>query len=118
MTRVIEGAWRMESYVRNGDAVSLSGVLLLAAGRWSTLYFVPQRGTDECWGSAEAGRYEVNGDQLSFHHEFIFQGGGGKKLLIDLASTTLEVCKIVLTSETLEIHFPSGNVIHCRSYSE
>ena len=61
MTRVIEGAWRMESYVRNGDAVSLSGVLLLAAGRWSTLYFVPQRGTDECWGSAEAGRYEVLG---------------------------------------------------------
>jgi hypothetical protein len=108
----------MESYVRNGDAVSLSGVLLLAAGRWSILYFVPQPGTGECWGSAEGGRYEVNGDQLSFHHELTFQGGGGKRLVIDLASTTVEVCKIVLTSETLEIHFPSGNVIHGRRYPE
>ncbi len=117
-TMFIDGAWRMESSVRNGEAVPLTGVLLMTAGRWSTLYFIPQPGAKECWGSAESGRYHIKGDQLTFHHEFTFQGGGDKNLLIDLASTTVEVCKIVLTSETLKIYFPSGNVIHCRRYSE
>jgi hypothetical protein len=116
-TMVIEGAWRMESYVRNREAVSLTGVLLMTAGRWSTLYFIPQSGTKECWGSAESGRYDVKGDQLTFHHEFTFQGGGDEKLVIDLASTTVEICKIVLTSEILKIHFPNGSVIHCQRYS-
>ena len=114
----IDGAWRMESSVRNGEAVPLTGVLLMTAGRWSTLYFIPQPGANERWGSAESGRYQVEGDQLTFHHEFTFQGGGDKKLLIDLASTTVEICKIVLTSEILKIHFPSGTIIHCRRYSE
>jgi hypothetical protein len=117
-TMVIEGAWRMESYVHNCEAVSLTGILLMTAGRWSTLYFIPQPGANECWGSAESGRYDVKGDQLTFHHEFTFQGGGDERLLIDLASTTVEICKIVMTSEILKIHFPSGNVIHCRRYSE
>jgi len=116
--KVIEGAWRMTSYVRSQEAVSLNGVLLLTAGRGSTLYFFQQPGTDGTWGSAESGRYKVKGDQLIFHHEFTFQGGGGKRLVIDLASTTVEVCRIVLTSEILETCFPSGNVIHCRRYPE
>jgi hypothetical protein len=117
-TAVIEGAWRMESHVCNGEAVSLTGVLLMTENRWSTLYFIPQPSANECWGSAESGRYDVKGDQLTFHHEFTFQGGGDKKLVIDLAPTAVEICKIVLTSEILTIHFPSGNVIHCRRYSE
>ncbi len=117
-TVVIEGVWRMELHVCNGEAVPLTGVLFMTAGRWSTLYFIPQPGANECWGSAESGRYDVKGEQLTFHHEFTFQGGGDKKLMIDLASTTVERCTIVLTSEILKIHFPSGNVIHCRRYSE
>lgn len=117
-TLTIEGAWRIESYVRNGETLSLTGVLLVTAGRWSTLYFISQPGTGECWGSAESGRCDLNGDQLTFHHEFTFQGGGDKKLLIDLASAAVETCRIVLTPERLKIHFPSGNVIHCRRYSE
>lgn len=116
--KIIEGAWRMESYVRSGESISLNGLLLLTANRWSTLYFVPQPGNDEFWGSAESGRYEVHGNQLTFHHELTFQGGAGKSLLIDLASSTTEVCTIVLTSEMLEIYFPSNNVIHCRRYPE
>lgn len=117
-TLTIEGAWRIESYVRNGETLSLTGVLFVTAGRWSTLYFISQPGTDECWGSAESGRYDLKDDQLTFHHEFTFQGGGDKELLIDLASDTVEICRIVLTPEMLTIHFPSGNVIHCRRYSE
>jgi hypothetical protein len=114
----IEGAWRLEAYVRDGEAVSISGVLIMTAGRWSTLYFVPQPSAGEYWGSAESGRYDVTDDRLTFHHEFTFQGGGGKELLIDLDSTMMETCRIFLTAETLTIHFPSGNVIHSRRYSD
>jgi len=117
-TMVIDGVWRMESRVRNGEAIPLTGVLFMMAGRWSTLYFIPQPSANEYWGSAESGRYDLMGDQITFYHVFTFQGGGEKKLLIDLASTTVEICKIVLTPEILKIHFPSGNVIHCRRYSE
>jgi len=115
---LIEGAWRMESYIRDGEAQALTGVLLMTAGRWSTLYFIPQAGANDYWGSAEAGRYEMKDDQLTFHHEFTFQGGGSKERLIDLASTTVEACRIVWTPETLEIYFPSGNEIACRRYPE
>ena len=108
----------MESYVREGNPVLLTGILLLTAGRWSTLYFVPQPGSGEKWGSAEAGRYEVENNQVTFRHELTFQGGGGKQLFMELASTTVEACGIVLTPEILEIYFPSGSVIHCRRYPE
>lgn len=108
----------MDSYFRNGEAISVTGILLMTAARWSTLYFSSEPGADEPRGSAESGRYTIEDDQLTFHHELTFQGGGGKNLLIDLASTTVESCRIVLTSETLEIHFPSRNVILCRRYSE
>lgn len=114
----ITGAWRMESYVRNGEAVSLIGTLLLVDQRWSTLYFVPRTGTKDCWGSAESGQYELKNDQLTFRHELMFQGGGGQKLVIDRARSTVETCTIELTHESLTIHFPSGNVIHCRRYRE
>src|ERR1017187_7893017 len=110
---VIEGAWHMDSYARNGEVVALTGILLMTAGRWSTLYFVPQPGIEERWGSAEAGRYTLENNSLTFHHELTFQGGGGKNLVIDMASTTAESCAIELASETLKIHFPSGNVIYC-----
>jgi hypothetical protein len=114
----IEGAWQMNSYVRKDGKAPLTGVLLLTSGRWSTLYFVPQNGVSSTWCSAEAGRYTVKGDELTFRHDYTFQGGGGKELVMDLTATTVETCRIVLTSETLEISFPSGNVIHCCRYPE
>lgn len=113
----IEGAWRLESYVRDGNSTAVTGILLLTAGHWSTLYFVPQAGGGGYRGSAEAGRYFLKEDQLTFEHELTFQGGGDTRLFIDLASTTLEKCRIVLTPATLVIHFPSGSVIHCHRHT-
>jgi hypothetical protein len=114
----MDGSWHLESYVRDGRATAVTGILIMLAGQWSTLYFVPQPEAGGYWGSAESGRYHVKGDLLTFHHEFTFQGGGGRPLLIDLASTTVEACRIVLTAGTLIIHFPTGSVIHCRRHSE
>jgi hypothetical protein len=115
---VIEGAWHVDSYVRDGVVIQLIGTLLMTSGRWSTLYFVPQPGTDQRWGSAETGRYTFEDGRLTFHHQLTFQGGAQKTLVIETASTTVESCPVELSSETLKIHFPSGNVIHCSRYSE
>lgn len=114
---VIDGAWRMESYIRGGESISVAGVLLMTEGRWSTLYFVAEPGANDHWGSAETGGFEFDQDQLTFHHEFTFQGGGRKNLLIDLSSSTVETCRTEFTSESLRIFFPSGSVISCRRFS-
>jgi hypothetical protein len=115
---VIEGAWHVDSYVRAGETLRLTGILLMTSSRWSTLYFVPHSGTDQRWGSAEAGRYTFKNGRLTFHHELTFQGGSGEIPVIDAASTTVESCTVELSSKTLKIYFPSGNVIHCSRYSE
>lgn len=58
----------------------------MTAGRWPTLYFIPQPDTNERWGSAETGRYDAKGDQLTFYHELTFQGRAGERPVIDLVS--------------------------------
>jgi hypothetical protein len=113
----IDGAWHMETYVRDGRPVPLQGSLLFVAGRWSTLYFVAKTPGSAYWGSAESGRYKLENDCLTFQHEFTFQGATDTPLKIELASSIVETCAIELHATTLVIHFPSGNVIHCRRAS-
>ena len=107
----IEGAWRTASYIVNGKATDVDGVLLLVDGRWSTLYFVG--GSDGPWGSAEAGSYELKGHTLSFHHRLMFQGGGGRPLHLTQSASHVEACPITLNDDTLTIQFPSGNTLVC-----
>lgn len=114
----IEGAWRLEAYVRHDKTTAVTGILIMTAGWWCTLYFVPQPEGGGYWGSAESGRYHVKEDRLTFQHELTFQGGGNQPLVFDLASTTAEECRFVLTAGTLIVHFPSGSVIHCHRHSE
>jgi hypothetical protein len=114
----IDGAWRMESYVRNGTHIRVHGSLLFVAGRWSTLYFVPRTPGRAYWGSAESGRYKLRDGRLTFQHEFAFQGGTHTPLKIELASSTVEICEVELRATRLTIHFPSGNTIHCQRASK
>jgi hypothetical protein len=115
ITVPIEGAWQLESYARNGISTAVQGVLLLTAGRWSTLYFVPQS-SGQYWGSGESGRFTLNGDRLTFFHQHTFQGGGEKPILIELNSQVVEECRIEASPDLLTIYFPSGSVIRCRRH--
>jgi hypothetical protein len=114
----LEGAWLLESYVRDGVETTVTGTLILAEGYWSTLYFLPASDAGGDWGSAESGRYIHQDDCLTFYHQFRFQGGGGQPVVIDLSSTVVEACRITLTALNLTIDFPSGSVIRCRRQSE
>jgi hypothetical protein len=110
----VEGAWRTESYIVNGQPTDVDGVLLLVDGRWSTLYFVT--GPAGVWGSAEAGSFELSGHLLSFHHRLMFQGGDARALNMTQAATHIEVCPISIENDTMSIQFPSGNTLRCRRF--
>lgn len=112
MTGAIEGVWRLESYAVGGVEKEVQGLLFLTAGYWSTLYFVP--GGDGPWGSAEAGRYQHEGERLVFLHQLLFQGGGGRPLHIDQQANREEVCRVTFQGDRLSIDFPSGNRLHLR----
>jgi hypothetical protein len=108
----LQGAWRTESYVVGADAHAVTGVLLFTADQWSTLYFVPS--PEGPWGSAEAGTYAWDGERLTFHHQLVFQGGGGRALETNLEAGRVEECAVRLDGDTCAIHFPSGNRLHLR----
>ena len=111
LTSTLEGAWRTARYIVKDNASDIDGVLLLAGGHWSTLYFVG--GTEGPWASAEAGAYEFDGGTLTFLHRLMFQGGGGRPLHITQAASHVEACPIKLTDDSLTIQFPSGNTLVC-----
>lgn len=109
----LEGFWRIVAYVTGGRTVPVMGSLLIADGRWSVLYLVPQPGGAGLWGSAEAGWLAFDGEHLTLYHELTFQGGGGREIFITQASQVVEVCTIDLDATSLAIAFPSGNIVRC-----
>ena len=114
----IEGVWQLESYARGGVTTSVTGVLFLTSGQWSTLYFVPQATSGEYWGSGESGRYTLHGDRLTFYHRYTFQGGAEKPVVTNLDSQVVEECRIEADGDELTIYFPSGSVIRCRRHEQ
>lgn len=108
----LEGAWQTEVYVVQGQPQPITGVLLLAANRWATLFFVPTQAGP--WGSAEAGAYSVDGTRLTFHHRLVLQGGGDRELTVNPAANHAEACDVRLDAERCTISFPSGNELQLR----
>ncbi len=108
----VEGAWQTALYIVNGAATDVDGVLLLANGQWSTLYFV--RGPGGLRGSAEAGSYDWADGTLTFRHRLAFQGGDGRVVVMTNEDTEVEACAITLEADTMTIRFPSGNTLLCR----
>ena len=103
----LQGAWRTERYIVQGQAKTIDGVLLLVSQRWATLYFVP---TDAGpWGSAESGTYSVTDGRLTFHHELMLQAGGDRALRLDTRASHAETCDVLLEGDRCRIAFPSGN---------
>jgi hypothetical protein len=107
----IEGAWQITSYTVKAESTAVDGVLLLVDGHWSTLYFVA--GAEGPWGSAEAGRYEFDGQAISFLHRLMFQGGGGRPLHVTQSASHVEVCPTTITGDAVTIQFPSGSTLVC-----
>jgi hypothetical protein len=106
----LEGAWQLREYITQGTASPVAGLLLLADGYWTTVFFV---GADSHtpWGSGEGGEYRREGDALTFTHRFTVQARQGDAPVLLPHNDRVEPCRITLTAETLAIDFPSGNTL-------
>jgi hypothetical protein len=108
----LEGAWRTERYIVQGQPHHIDGVLLLTSQRWATLYFVPTAAGP--WGSAEAGAFTVCDGRLTFHHEFVLQAGGERAMRLETEAGHSETCDVRLATDCCTIEFPSGNHLELR----
>jgi len=113
----LRGSWHAATYVlADGHTYEVSGQILFAERDWLVLFFVMEEG-EPARGSAEGGRYTLEGDRLTFEHLHHLSTG---KALPGLAESplrmesrsgtgTLEAARIEIEGARLTISFPSGN---------
>ncbi len=115
----IEGAWRAETYALAGGAEHpVDGTIFFAGDAWQVLFFVLDEGGVARRGSAEGGRYALEGDRLTFHHRYNLSAGEEmeglpatelRMQIREAAGAAVEPCTIELSADRLTIRFPSGN---------
>jgi len=115
----IEGAWTVQRYLLAGGAEhEVRGRIFFAERDWQVLFFVMDEEGVARRGSAEGGRYTLEGERLVFTHEFNLSGGDAMEGLpaADFSMTVrdeegavLEPTTIELEGDALALHFPSGN---------
>ena len=72
----IEGAWTAQRYLlAEGAEHEVRGRIFFAQRDWQVLFFVMGQDGVARRGSAEGGRYTLEGDELTFTHEFNLSGG-------------------------------------------
>lgn len=112
----IRGAWTPVAYVlEEGTTRTVDGLLFFSESDWSVLFFIVGDGGPQS-GSAEGGRYVLNGDELTFSHQFNMTGGrdlpeasSGNLRITPAAKAKQEKCRIELEGDRLTIFFPSNN---------
>jgi len=118
-TGELRGSWHAETYVlADGQTHEVSGQIQFAERDWLVLFFVMDSGKP-ARGSAEGGRYTLEGDRLTFEHLYNLSTG---KALSGLAESplrmetrsrkgkgTMEAARVEIEGGRLTILFPSGN---------
>lgn len=112
----IEGAWIAREYtLATGATHEVRGQIHFDGSRWTVLFFVMD-GETPARGSAEGGRYTLEGDALTFehlHHLSVGDELGGlpaSPLRMETrAEGALEPARVEVGDGELTLHFPSGN---------
>jgi len=113
----LRGSWHAETYVlADGQTHTVSGQILFAERDWLVLFFVMD-GEEPARGSAEGGRYTLEGHRLTFEHLYHLSKGKAlpgleeSPLRMETRSGkgTLEAARVEIEGERLTIFFPSGN---------
>jgi len=123
----LPGAWSPEAYVlADGTELSVSGLIFFTDEDWTVLFFVTGNDGEPVRGSGEGGTYSLDGERLTFRHNFHMSAGasiGGlpeaplRMNVRDAADAASEPCRIELGEDSLTIHFPSGNRMDFRRSS-
>ena len=122
----IVGSWEATTYdLASGHSHDVDGLIFFAERDWMVLFFVmseeqPRR------GSAEGGRYELDGDRLTFYHRYNLSQGEAmegleeqalRMVVREMSDAPDEPCRIELDSDALTLYFPSGNSMSFRRSS-
>jgi hypothetical protein len=115
----IEGAWSADRYIlADGTDHEVRGRIFFADRDWQVLFFVMDESGVPRRGSAEGGRYTLEGNSLSLTHEFNLSGGDGLPGLprSDFSLTVrpesaavLEPTTTYIEGDRFTLYFPSGN---------
>ena len=124
--RPILGSWEARSYdLASGPRHDVEGLIFFAEQDWMVLFFVMDEGEPKR-GSAEGGRYELEGESLTFFHSYNFSHGeamegleeqGLRMVVREISDAPDEPCRIELDGDSLTIRFPSGNSMSFRRSS-
>jgi hypothetical protein len=117
----LHGVWAPTTYVlADGPTHGVTGQIFFAEERWTVLFFVSGEDGLPVRASAEGGRYVVDGDALTFMHDFHFSAGDAiegmpaSALRMEIKASqdaAREPTKLTLDGEQLTIAFPSGNAM-------
>lgn len=113
----LRGSWIAEAYtLADGPVHDVAGQIHFTERDWLVLFFVLDRG-EPTRGSAEGGRYTLEGDRLTFEHLHHFSTGAGLPGLPEsplrmetrVGDGPLEPSRVLVTGDRMTLFFPSGN---------
>lgn len=117
----IQGSWRAQEYhLKDGTKHSVDGLIVFTQTDWMVLFFVVADDGTPKRGSAEGGRYELRGAELTFFHHYHLSSGEEmlgleaaplRMAVRDASQAPNEPCEIDLAASKLTIRFPSGNAM-------
>lgn len=120
----LQGAWETQKYqLKEGSQFEVQGHIFFSQKDWTVLFFVMDETGQPKRGSAEGGRYVLNGDSLEFKHRYNLSGGDAVGSLpespfrMEIRSkedSSSENCTIKIIQDQLTIYFPSGNLMTFR----
>jgi hypothetical protein len=112
----VEGGWIARDYaLATGATHEVRGQIHFDESRWMVLFFVMD-GETAARGSAEGGRYTLDGDTITFehlHHLSVgeaLEGLPASPLRMETRRDgALEPARVEVDGDELTLHFPSGN---------
>ncbi len=116
------GVWTGERYeLADGAQHPIRGQIFFTENSWQVLFFVMD-GDEVRRGSAEGGRYTLEGEQLVFEHLYHFSTGeemqglpaSPLRLTAREGDGPLEPTGLEVAGDILTLHFPSGNRMRFR----
>lgn len=115
----LEGAWAASSYLLSeGAEHRVEGTIFFTDSDWQVLFFVMDDDGVPIRGSAEGGRYRLEGSTLTFIHLHNLSQGEAMEgldaaplnmVVRELDEAPNEPTSVAIDGNTLTLSFPSGN---------
>ncbi len=118
----LRGSWIPETYtLSDGTVHAVDGRIVFTANDWLVVFFVLEDGR-AARGSAEGGRYTLEGDLLTFEHLYHLSAGEAVegleasplRMVARPGEGPREPTRVETDGDRLTLRFPSGNAMSFR----